>query len=376
MKYVAAASAALLATTGIAHADLSRTQQSVRVLFEDVGPSGGYVELSYGFVEPNEDGSFAGGGTVNGSLNSYSVPGFAFLYRPTENLSFALIYDQPFGASITYDEGVAPFFGGLATVETGAITALVRYEVGGGFSAYGGVRALEGGGEIRSTPTGTFAVGPTGPFPVFTDLDADSTIGFGYVVGAAFEIPRIALRVSVTYNSEIELDFTGTEINSTPTGIPIAAPTSTEFEVELPESIVVEAQTGIAPGTLVFGSYRRVFWDGFSFATPTSGEYVAFTSDFETFSIGLGRQFTENWSGLISYTHQTDGTTPADTPLSPTTGVNSVTLGAQYEEGPFTISGGVTYGILGNQFVENAAVGGVDFDGDVFAAGLRLGVRF
>lgn len=383
MKYLATASAALLATTGIAQADLSRSTQSMRILFEEVGESGAYLELSYGFVSPREGGEFGpnagpvaafnGGGSISGALGDFVIPSFSLLYRYNDNLSFALIYDQPFGADIVYGADT-PFLGGLAQVETGAFTLIGRYELGNGFSGYGGVRAMTAAGSIVSAPN----------TPVFTQLDADGDIGFGYLVGGAFEIPRIALRVALTYNSSIDIDFTGTETDIDATGLITGTPGTaltgadeTAFEVKFPDNIHLEAQTGIAEGTLLFGSVRHVFWDGFTLTTPTTGQFVNFESDFTTYTIGVGRQFTDNWSGSISYSHQTDGNTPSDTALSPTTGVDSVTLAAQYEEGPFTISGGVTYGILGNQVVENGLVGDVEFnDSDIFAAGIRVGVRF
>ena len=380
MRIFVAASAALLATTSIAAAELSRTDQSMRLLFEDVGPSGNYVELSFGSVRPeaNPVSTNPGIGALPNPLANYTLPGFGFLHRINEQLSFALIYDNPFGAEVSYPGfglGLAggPFLGGNATVETDALTLVGRYEFGNGFSAHAGLRAMEASRSIYTsvTPAGT----------QFFQLDGSSDTGLGYLVGVAYEVPDIALRVALTYNSAIDLTFNAseTEFNSL-AGTPIGT-TNETFDVEFPESINLEFQTGVAQDTLLFGSIRHVWWDGFQLATGSTAtggsDYVNFTSDSTTYNIGIGRRFNENWSGSIAYTHRTEGTIPSDSALAPTTGLDSITLAAQYSMDAMTISGGITYGIPGDQVIENATFGNVNVrDNEVVAIGLRVGFRF
>ncbi len=369
MRILATASAALLATTSLAQADLSRTDQSMRILFEETGPSGNYVELSFGQVSPEANTS-----AVPNPLGDYNQAGFGFLHRFNDQVSVALIYDQPFGAEIAYPgfgtpaPAGLPFFGGNATVETDALTFVGRYEFGNGFSVHGGLRAMRAEGSIYTSVSS----------PLFNQLTGDSDTGYGYLVGAAYERPEIALRVALTYNSAIDLDFTATEQLIIPTsGTPFAPAGRSNFTVEFPESINLEFQTGIAQDTLLFGSIRHAFWDGFNLTTPV-GQYVNFTSDTTTYNIGIGRRFNENWSGSISYTHRTDGTIPSDTALAPTTGLDSITLAGRYEnENGLVISGGVTYGMPGDQIVNNSLVGPVNFtDNEVVGFGLRVGFRF
>ncbi len=363
MYRIATATAALLATTTIAQADLSRTDQSTRVLFEEVGATGQYVELSFGSVRPSA-------GTANAlvpsnPLRDYTLPGFAYRARINDNLSFAVIYDTPIGADVGYTSG-NPFFGGNATVETDALTVIARYEFGNGFSAHAGIRALEGTGSVYTNVSGV----------LFHQLRASSDIGIGYLVGAAYEMPEIALRVALTYNSAIDLDFDGTEQAFVPnTGAVALAATPTTFSVEIPESLNLEFQTGIAEDTLLFGSVRHQWWDGFNLTT-TTGRYVNFTSDSTTYQIGLGRRFTETWSGSISYQHRTPGATPSDTALAPTTGFDTITLAGRYDRDNMTISAGLTYGQPGDQIV-NSRSGAISFDdNEILALGLRVGFRF
>ena len=365
MYRFAAATAALLASTAIAQADISRTDQSMRVLFEEVGPTGQYVELSFGSVRPTA--RTANANVPYNPLQDYTLPGFAYLGRVNDNLSFAVIYDTPFGADVGYRAGV-PFFGGGASVETDALTVIGRYEFGNGFSVHAGVRAMEASGSIYTNVAGA----------TFDRLNASSDIGFGYLVGGAYEIPDIALRVALTYHSAIDLDFTGTEQTFNPaTGAAIPGTLrATAFAVEFPESLNLEFQTGIAEDTLLFGSIRHQWWDGFNLTTAT-GRYVNFTTDSTTYQIGVGRRFNENWSGSISYQHRTEGAIPSDTALSPTTGFDTITLAGRYDMDNITISAGLTYGRPGDQIVNNAVAGPISFDdNEIVAVGLRVGFRF
>ncbi|MDG4648803.1 hypothetical protein P6F26_10140 [Roseibacterium sp. SDUM158017] len=380
MKKLASASAVLLATTAIAQADISRADPTVRLLFEDVGPTGTYGELSFGSINPKAGSN----GVVPDPLASYAQPGFGILHRYSDQVSVALSYDTPFGADVSYPGfgaggtpiGVppffipsgGPFFGGYATVDTRQLTLMGRYEFGNGFSVHGGLRAMDVEGDIYTNVTAD----PT----EFHRLAGTSEIGYGYLLGAAYERPEIALRVSLTYHSALEVDFD--DASETPVstffGVATGPEGTADFSVEFPESWTLEFQSGIAADTLVFGSIHYEYWDGFNLSTDV-GNYVNFTSDTTTYQVGLGRRLNENWSGSVSYTHRTRGTVPSDSSLSPTTGLNSIAVAAQYEMDAVTLSGGITYGIPGDQTVIAAAP--VDFDdNEVIGVGLRIGFRF
>jgi long-subunit fatty acid transport protein len=213
-------------------------------------------------------------------------------------------------------------------------------------------------------------------FPTFHLLEGTSEIGYGYLLGAAYEVPEIALRVALTYHSALEVDFD--DASETPFNAisGVADPEDTaDFSVEFPESINLDFQTGVAENTLVFGSIHYEYWDGFNLSTDV-GSYVNFTSDSTTYRLGVGRQLNENWAGSIAYTHRTKGTIPSDTALSPTTGLNALTVAAQYEMDAMTISGSFTYGIPGDQEVRSVP-NNIDFDNnEVIGLGLRVGFRF
>lgn len=383
MNRITAACAALLASTAVAQADISRTDQSVRLMFENVGPSGNYVELSFGSVRPK-----AGATGIENPLTNYQLPGFGFLHRYNENVSVGLIYDTPFGAAVQYAPAPGIFNGGGATVNTRALTLIGRYEFGNGVSAHAGIRALRGDGEINTFFGNPFsAPHPLAGIPAFpANLTASSKTGYGFLVGGAYEIPEIALRVALTYNSPIKLAFDATEA----TNPALAAPASRPFDVTFPKSYNLEFQSGVAADTLVFGSVRYQYWDGFNLTVPnsvvpgqtaTGAQYVGFTSNSTTYNLGVGRRFSENWSASASYTFRPAGTKPSDSSLAPTTGLRSLSLGAQYTQDAMTISGGLTYGVPGSQIVLNpravATNGQVSFDNNnVVGLGLRVGFRF
>uniref|UniRef100_UPI003F6A4853 OmpP1/FadL family transporter n=1 Tax=Roseicyclus sp. TaxID=1914329 RepID=UPI003F6A4853 len=315
MNRIAAASAALLASTAVAQAYISRTDQSMRLMFENVGPSGNYAELSFGTVRPK-----AGATGIENPLVDYQMPGFGFVHRYSDNLSVGLIYDTPYGAAVRYAPSPGIFNGGGANVETDALTLIGRYSFNENVSAHVGIRALRGEGTINTffsnpafDPTQAPSLANPPAFPA--NLSASSDTGYGFLIGGAYEVPEIALRVALTYHSPISLAFSATEQS-------IGAPASRPFETEFPESYNLEFQSGVAADTLVFGSVRYQMWDGFNLTVPnsvvpgqTNARYVNFTSGSTTYNLGVGRRINENWSASVSYTHRTPGTTPSDTAL-------------------------------------------------------------
>ena len=341
MKKITAAAAALLTSTALAHAGgIDRSGQSISPLFEEGGENGGYAQLSFGTVRPSANGN-AG---LGNPLNNYSPMAFAYKNDFSEQLSFALIGDQPFGADVQY--GAALGNAG-ATVSSSALTGVLRYKLGDGVSLHGGLRALRLSGAINSPPN---------------SLDASSDWSYGYVVGAAYEIPEIALRVALTYNSEIAADMSGTENGA-----------ATAFKLTLPESINLEFQSGIAADTLLTASVRYVGWNGFNVATA-GNTYVNFTEDTYTYSLGLGRRLSENFSASATLGYEAPGDSPSNTPLAPTTGQTTLTLGGQYALDNMTISGGITVGRLGDQSILGGAQ---SFSGStIVGAGLRVGFDF
>ena len=73
--------------------------------------------------------------------------------------------------------------------------------------------------------------------------------------------------------------------------------------------------------------------------------------DTTTYTIGVGRKFTENWSGSVSVMYEPDGDDLVS-PLAPTNGRKGVTLAAIYTQDSFKVTTGVSYVKLGDAYAE------------------------
>ena len=130
---------ALLLSTGIAHAlGLDGSGQDITAIFED----GGYVELGFGFIQPNLTGRDVLGNAIGNVGADYSQVALAFKMDVTDNISLGLIVDQPYGVDVTYGgSAAASMLGGTAAqLDSRAFAATARYRFNENFSAHGGLR--------------------------------------------------------------------------------------------------------------------------------------------------------------------------------------------------------------------------------------------
>lgn len=310
-------------------------------LFEEGGETGAYLEFSVRSINP-EAGP---GGLGVDPLRSDVEANLAVKLQVTDSLSFALIKDQPFAVNTDY----RPATSARGILSSTGFTAVLRQEFENGLSAHGGLRMLSLNGELAGAPGGNPAL-----------LDVSSDYDLGYLAGVAYERPDIALRVALTYNSEIDAELSGTENASA-----VALTTTT------PDSINLEFQTGIAQDTLAFGTVRHAYWKGFNVTSPL-GTYATLSDDTTAYSVGIGRRLNENWSTAVTLGYEAAGTRPGSTPLAPTTGTKSIGLGGTYTQGNTKISAGVTYAELGTQTVST----GTFNDNSAIGVGVRLGINF
>ncbi len=349
MKRIFTTAAAFAAAASAANAGgVERSTQSVAILFEE----GRYVELSFGHFSPDVSGTVAGGAVSSGDMAaSYNTWSLGYKMDVGERMDFALILDQPIGADVDYPAaGVYPLRGATAELSSSAITALLRYKFDNNVSIYGGLRYQTVHGEV-SLPT-------IGAYSLDTNYDSE----LGYVVGFAWEKPEIAARVALTYNSAITHNLESVE------GGP-AAQVGT-FETEVPQSVNLEFQTGIAKDTLLFGSIRWQEWSAFVIDPPgyfLPTPLVNYASDRITYNLGIGRRFNENWSGAVTIGYEpSDGEVTGN--LGPTDGFTSLGLAATYTMDNVKITGGVRYVDVGDATTSI----GARFEGN---SGLGVGIR-
>jgi long-subunit fatty acid transport protein len=340
-KLLVAVGTLALSTGAVSAGGIDRSGQGLTNLFE----AGRNIELSLGFVNPDvagNDVAVFGGGSTGNVANDYTQFSLSYKQDLTDKLSMSVILDQPFGADVLYGPGSVALGGTRAEARTLAATGVLRYKFGGGFSVHGGLRVQRAEGEIdlRGLAYGGFNG---------YSVDLDSNTALGYLVGVAYERPEIALRVALTYNSKITHDFDTVESVG---GVTVGTGVT---EVNTPQSVNLDFQTGIAKNTLLFGQIRWADWSDFkidpAFFTPRAGGGLIDLDDTTTFTLGVGRRFSENWSGSISFSYE-DGGDPLVSPLAPSNGRRGVTLAAVYTRDNMKITTGINYTKLGDAQAE------------------------
>ncbi|MGR3572765.1 OmpP1/FadL family transporter [Brevirhabdus sp.] len=368
-KYIISSALVALSSTAAMAGGLDRSGQPIGLLFE----KGNYGEFSFGRAMPSLTGQDSATTQPIGNVaDDFSLAAAGVKYQLNEQLSFALIVDEPFGADIQYpgNPAASGLGGTTAIAQSNAITALGRYQFGNGFSIHGGLRSQTISGDI--TLSG-LAYGPLNGYSV--NLQEDRA--YGYVIGAAYEIPDIAMRVALTYNSEIKH-----ELNSVERLRGAVVNPGSVTEVRTPESYVLDFQTGVAADTLVFGSIRYANWSKTVisprvFNARTRGQSLTNIDDTIDVTIGVGRKFTEKFSASVSLGYLTKQDDDLVSPLSPSNGAVSIGLGASYQLEKVTISGGVRYTKLGDARPATANTARATFTGnDAVSVGVKVGYRF
>jgi long-subunit fatty acid transport protein len=368
--------ASLAATVGLAgalHAGaVDRSGQSTEILFEE----GNLARFSFGHVSPDISGvqvipvgPLPPGGSSGDAGEAYQQFGAAYKHDFGNGFEAAIVYDQPFGAVIDYPAG-EPYFaqGADADLDTDAFTGFLKYTFESNVSVFGGLRYQSFSAEAF-IPYVSPIPGVTPPYAA----QGDEEWGFGYAVGIGYEIPEIALRVSLTYNSAIDYDIETTETS-------VLGTTVADTDVSTPQSVNLEFQTGIAADTLLFGGVRWADWTEFEIApqdylfltglgNPEEGQpLVGYDEDIWTLSLGVGRAFTETLSGAVSVTWEPQVGGFASN-LGPTDGIFSVGLGGTYRHEGWELTGGVRYAWIGDaetraggdvqatEFEDNTAIG-------------------
>ncbi len=359
--HITAAGIALALTSSTALAGgFERSGLPLGFMFE----KGNYAELSFGYAKPKVSGSTvvptAGGlipaGTPTGNVaKSYATVGLALKMDVNEKLSLGLTLDPTFGADVSYNTAPYLLNGSNATLNGDTMALIGRYKFNDSISVHGGVRSVGiGGNATVATPLGTYSAG----------YETDRSVG--YLIGAAYEKPEIALRVALTYASETKHDIATSVVGAGPVGVE---------EIELPKSVTLDFQSGVAADTLVFGSIRWVDWTATrlnSIGYPNA-PLVSHDNDSISYTLGVGRKFSEQWSGAVSIGYEKSQGGIASN-LAPTDGYLSLGLGGTYTQGNMKISGGVRYVKIGDADALNGATA---FTGNsAVGVGLKVGFTF
>nr|WP_255616823.1 long-chain fatty acid transporter [Aurantimonas sp. VKM B-3413] len=267
-------------------------------------------------------------------------------------------------------------------------------------ASYGYRNATAG---LAGTPFGASLSAAGSSIIVPTETSVASEGGFkpGWRLGMAYEKPEIALRIQALYRSEVvHDDITGTGsatvsdtayvqlADGTTASIPtVFGPAGDTILGALPQvgttysgvsalsdaispaSLTINAQTGIATGTLLLASFRWTDWSTNSVAvssmsiggSTTSSAMPYYWRDGYTASIGLGRAFSDRFAGAVAIGYDRGVSTGADTTY---TDLYSLSGGVSFRPdswGEIRFGGLVGYWTSGSQSIAEGAF----FDADV-----------
>ncbi len=179
-----------------------------------------------------------------------------------------------------------------------------------------------------------------------------------YVIGGAYEIQDIALRLAVTYSSATSYNLKGTSGSAT---------------AEMPQSVNIDFQTGVAADTLLMASARWAEWSKASIVDSTAGPLFTYANNTVSYTLGVGRKFNDTWSGAVLLGYEPDSGDPAPD-LAPTDGYSSITLAGIYTKGRIKVTGGVLYRKPGHATTDTL---GADFsDGSTLGIGAKIAFSF
>jgi long-chain fatty acid transport protein len=363
-KTITAALAISAAAIGAAQAGgFSRGTADTEILYEE-----GNFNIRAGatIVSPQR-----GYTTINGVAatdarysENYVIPSAAIKLNISDSLRCAGTFTQSNGGDSSYGPqaiAAGKLTGGSSTVSTNFVSNEAGLTCGYKFSAGKGQFWVLGGVFMEDftyaevVEFGPFAGGLNGSRAT---LAFDGNYKPGFRLGAAYEIPEIALRAQLMYRSGVTHtpDGTFTFIG----GVPLTTGRGT-----LPQSVELKLQSGVAPGWLVFASVKWTDWsvlDVLDYTiiapAPLGGAKTKefFFRDGWTVSTGVGHAFSETVSGALSLTWDRGVSTTEDHLTDTWTLAGGVAL-KDVLGGELRLGGGVSYLTGGSSVGVNPAPG-------------------
>lgn len=329
MKLKHLSTAVLLASlplTGAFAAALDRSGQSMSGFLQP----GNYFEAGLSILDPDVSGKDTSGNYTGDMAEDYYFPSAALKLQLTDQFSFGLLYDQPFGAKAEYqgkNNFVASNSDGVLPATN--LTSGLPVVTGNPNGSFNGIPVIQVNGVPRAIALGSPTTGNTsvevdtqniamvfgyqptqnwniygGPvyqtvkgnvslrgqaYSLYNGYDANikETSGVGWLAGFAYQIPEIALKASITYRSEIDhnvninenialIDPLGSLLVATGkiSAAQLNALKNSEGKTEIttPQSVNLDFQTGIMANTVAFANVRWVNWKDFSIQPYKFGE--------------------------------------------------------------------------------------------------------
>ncbi|WP_201586072.1 outer membrane protein transport protein [Psychrobacter sp. HII-4] len=216
---------------------------------------------------------------------------------------------------------------------------------------------------------------------------------YGWIAGMAYSKPEIALKAALTYRSEIKHSAKAFESFPLATaagatiGVPLSTTRHADIEINTPESVNFDFQTGINPTTLATAKVRWVPWSDFAIVPSLYNDVskvatqddkglalVSYDKDQWQVELGLAKRLAPKFavSGTVGWD---SGAGNPVTSLGPIEGYYSVGLGGKYDitENWAVSAGGkyLRFGDADGQIPSKQVVSKFE-DNDGFALGVKL----
>ena len=256
-----------------------------------------------------------------------------------------------------------------ADVKMNSLAVLGRYKFSDTFSVIAGANrySLDSGASV-TTLTGYYEVSGEQIVPTY---------------GAAYEMSDIALRVELIAQPQTNISNFAAKSSLASS---IATTAVSGESMKIPQTMTLNFQSGIAEDTLLFGSVRQASWKNAQIDIPVNGSVAEVKSDFANrtaYSFGLGRKFTDEFSGSISYATEAGGGSTTNDAFTLRNGHQTLNIGGRYTVDNMTISAGLSYTMTGDvdltHLKDDGTASGLTAsykDNTVTAFGLKVGFSF
>ena len=283
LKALSVAIATFSVASAASAAGLDRSGQDITAFLQD----GTYAETVYTYIDADVTGKDTSGNKIDDIAEDYDFFRYGVKTDINDTFSIGVLYDEPFGAAADYvgDSNFVDATGEGTNVEvrTESLTGILGAKFGENkeFQVYGGPVAQRVKADVKLRGE---AYSVANGYTLNVNADQD----YGWLAGASYSKPEIALKAALTYRSEIEHTANSAELYPFVDSLPIpglSANRSGDIEITTPESVNFDFQTGINPTTLATAKVRWVPWSDFAI---TPGLYNGFSQVLATLSQGTG----------------------------------------------------------------------------------------
>ena len=380
-KYAGVSLIAISASVGHA-GGIEDTALSAGFMFEE----GNYGSVSIKSLSPSVKAKVGGASVTSGSLvGSVTSTNIKAKMDVLDSMSVGITYYRQAGIKLDYQgnwTGIAPL--PVAAVlpkvdlDVTALVALVKYDFNDNISALAGIKNGTASDASVSIPASSVTAAATGKSAL------------SYIAGVAYQIPEIALRAELLYETSAAYALPtvfGPYLAANPA---FPGDAAGKVHASTPDYINIYVQSGIAEDTLAYVSARQANWktnqvsithdftQGNDDAQPlgTAKDLSSF-SDTTSYEVGLGRKFGTTWSSSIAYNWEGGSGPSSSSFFTLTDGRQGLSIGAKYSWNENTdISFGGNYTQFGDT-THDAATGGTAFTGNTATTlGLNISHSF